>query len=267
MPYPFTSIYFDDPIEPLRAIDVFMPKKVSRNAALFFVHGGGWRAGSRSGYHAIMRAFNAEGFICAGTDYRLSGVTLIDQLTDIRHGYDVFVSELKRMNIAPCIITYGGSAGAHLAALLSFAKPGACGESLSFRGYSPVNAWTPPAATMLSAFTPFFTPWDDIFPGIWASMQDIAGASFADDPARYERFSPIMYVGADTPPVFVSHAQNEHMFPYENLMRFEEKMTSFGKHVEIRTYANTEHGFFYDVTRRQQKEVFHDMLGYIGGLS
>ena len=53
-------------------MDIFIPEKVTRDIALFFVHGGGWKAGSRNDFHNIMREFNAEGYICASTDYRLN---------------------------------------------------------------------------------------------------------------------------------------------------------------------------------------------------
>ncbi|OHD52626.1 MAG: hypothetical protein A2096_10465 [Spirochaetes bacterium GWF1_41_5] len=266
MPYSFTSLYFDSAIIPQRVLDIFRPAKITRPHALYFIHGGGWHSGSRAIYHKIMHAFSKEGFVCAATDYRLTGVTLADQLTDLRHGYDVFTNEIIKINRKPQIIIYGSSAGAHLAALLAFAGPADCGDAVIYENYSPSNIWKPPAAAMLLSFTPFFTPWNDIFPGIWKSMQNIAGASYTEDPEYYKRFSPIEYIGDYTPPVFIAHAENEHMFPYENLLLFKEKMTLLNRYVVIKTYTKAEHGFFYDITRRQQKELFADILDFINTL-
>jgi hypothetical protein len=60
MSFAYESIYFDNPIQAGRVMDVFVPGKVSRDISLFFIHGGGWGAGSRDGFHKIMRGFNAE---------------------------------------------------------------------------------------------------------------------------------------------------------------------------------------------------------------
>ena len=45
MSFSYESIYFDNPIQTGRVMDIFMPEKVTREIALFFVHGGGWAAG------------------------------------------------------------------------------------------------------------------------------------------------------------------------------------------------------------------------------
>ncbi|MBL8991916.1 MAG: alpha/beta hydrolase, partial [Spirochaetia bacterium] len=163
MSFSYQSIYFDEPIQKGRVLDIFTPKKINRDISLFFIHGGGWRAGSRADYHNLMRAFNEEGHVCAATDYRLQGVNLSEQLTDVRRGYDLFLTALRRMGRPERVVVYGGSAGALLAALVSMNGP---------------SGWTTPVGVALSAFTPLFTPWEDIFPGIWSSMQDIAGAPY-----------------------------------------------------------------------------------------
>ena len=48
--------------------------------------------------------------------------------------------------------------------------------------------------------------------------------------------------------------------------RFIEKLTSLGARAEVKVYERVEHGFFYDVTRRQQKEAFADILAFIESL-
>ncbi|HIJ73862.1 MAG TPA: alpha/beta hydrolase fold domain-containing protein [Candidatus Hydrogenedentes bacterium] len=263
MSFEYTSIYLDDPIVEGRALDVFEPGKARRELALFFVHGGGWRGGSRSGSHALMRAFNAEGFVCAATDYRLAGVHILDQLTDVRHGYDAFTGYLARHALPRQVAVFGSSAGAHLAALLALAVPGQCGESLRFHRKELENDWQSPVGAILSCGPVTFEPWEDIFPHIWISMQDIVGVPYADAPEAYRRVSPIEYVGSESPPCFMVCAENEHMFPFDQTMRFVEKMRSFGGIAEHKVYPRTEHGFLYDVVRRQQKEAFSDIIAFL----
>ena len=130
----FTSYFLDTPFVSGRVFDVFEPDSITEEISLFFVHGGGWQAGSRTIYHKLMEAFNNRGYLCAATDYRLKGVSVFDQLQDVREAYDHFVSWLKERGRPLKIAVCGGSAGAHLASLLLCADPGECGDFFGSQG-------------------------------------------------------------------------------------------------------------------------------------
>ena len=135
----FQSYYLDRPLVKGRIFDVFEPEEITKDTAVFFVHGGGWHGGSRSFCHEFMQELNNRGWLAASTDYRLSGVTAFDQLQDIREAYDRFVSLLKRKQRPLKIAVYGESAGSHLASLLLYAEPGECGEKCQLE-----NDWVKP---------------------------------------------------------------------------------------------------------------------------
>jgi acetyl esterase/lipase len=214
-----------------------------------------------------MRAFNRHGFLCASTDYRLSGVTILDQITDVRHGYDLFHTRLKRLGLPPRVFVHGSSAGAHLGALLTLALPGECGEDTCFRATRLENEWVRPVGAALQATPVRFEPWEDIFPHGWTAMQRIVGTPYEQAPEKYRRVSPIEYVSRESSPVFFLEAKNEHMFPLEYTREFVEKMRALGRRAECKVYRRAEHGFFYDVTRRAQKEAFADTLAFIESLT
>lgn len=260
--FEFQSVYFDSPIVPQRVLDIFMPETVTEEISIFFVHGGGWSGGSRTIYHQIMRAFNREGFICASTDYRLmsEGVNVLTQIEDIRHGYLLFLQYLRSIKRPLRVFTHGSSAGAHLTALLSFAGPGDCGEDIS---HLPKMKWIAPVGTALQATPVKFEPWDDIFPAIWSSMQKIVAVPYEGNRHKYEKIAPDSHVTQKTCPTFFMEAENEHMFPLRYIKDIVGKMNSMGVRAEYKIYANAEHGFFYDVTRRQQKEAFNDILSFL----
>jgi len=268
MPFPFASLYFDNPIVPGRALDIFEadPATSKRDTALFFVHGGGWRAGQRQNMHLLMRGFNSRGFVCGATDYRLAGVHVLDQIMDVRHGYRFFLDHLARRGLPQRVCVFGSSAGAHLAALLALAAPGEYGEPLSFREFAPVGPWAPPMGAALQATPVTFEPWPDIFPPIWDSMQGIVGKPYAAAPELYRRVSPIEHLRPGSCPVFFLEAECEHMFPLDLVLGFIEKAHSLGVRAERRVYTRAEHGFFYDLTRRQQKEAFEDMTRFMESL-
>jgi hypothetical protein len=53
------------------------------------------------------------------------------------------------------------------------------------------------------------------------------------------------------------------MFPRRFTIMAMEKLLMFGRICIIRNYKNAEHGFFYDLTRRVQKQAFADILDFI----
>ena len=63
--------------------------------------------------------------------------------------------------------------------------------------------------------------------------------------------------------MFFLNASDEHMFPNRYTEQAAEKLRSFGQTCIVKTYENAEHGFFYDLIRRQQKEAFADILKFI----
>jgi len=266
MIFEYKTIYLDKPIIKDRALDIFVPENVSQDISMIFVHGGGWGGGARAGMHKIMEGFCDKGFICASFDYRLSGIDGFAKLTDIRHAYDYFISFLKEQKRPLKIVTYGSSAGAHLNALMSLASPGQCGEDLEFNGMTLNNEWVRPIGSMFQATPVLFEPWEDIFPPSWDCFQKVAAVSWEEHPEVYKRLAPIEYISAETQPLFFLNASDEHMFPNRYTELAAEKLRSFGQKCILKTYENAEHGFFYDLTRRRQKEAFADVLDFIKNL-
>ncbi len=265
MSYKFETIYFDQPIVTNRSIDIFMPHEVTSDVAIFFVHGGGWIGGTKTCFHKIMQGFNQTGFICGSVDYRLGGenTKITDQITDIRHGYDIFIDVLKQHNRPVKIFVIGSSAGAHLGGLLSLATPGECGEDAEFNGFVRQYEWVKPIGCALQAAPILFEPWEDIFPASWNCIQKIAGKPYENNELYYRKFALNSYLNENSCPVFHLAAANEHMFPTEHAEAFILKLNQLGGRGKFKIYANTEHGFFYDLTRRQQQEAFQDIIDFI----
>ena len=146
MKYQFVTHFLDYPIQNGRVYDIFIPENIQHDTAIFMIHGGGWTGGSRTGFYTpIMETLAEKGYIVATTDYRLN-VSAIEQLKDCREAYAHFVEVLKEMGRPLKIATYGSSAGAHLASLLSVAAPGVCGED-----FKPAAEWIAPECTILQS--------------------------------------------------------------------------------------------------------------------
>lgn len=257
----FCSVYLDEPMIAGRGVDFFFPAEITRKIALFFVHGGGWGAGSRTIFHRLITEYNKYGFACACSDYRLSGVTAAEQVSDLRCAYSLFVKKLRERNCPAEIMVVGSSAGAHLAALLTLAAPGECGDAIAFDG-----EWIAPRGAALQATPVTFEPWTDIFPAIWSSMQRIAGTPYEPGSEVYRRLSPVTYLNEKNPPLFFLEAENEHMFPGTMTLDFARKHNALGIPSKWKEYPRTEHGFFYDLTRWQQREAFEDIRQFAESL-
>lgn len=264
----FRSYYLDTPLVSGRVFDVFAPERVTRDTAVFFVHGGGWSSGSRVTYHLLMQELNSRGFLCASTDYRLAssvryaggaGVTAVTQLGDIREAYSAFASQLEAAGRPVKIAVFGSSSGAHLAALLALAPPGACGETL------PAGLrWVKPVKAILQATPISMEPWEDIFPQIWEGMQHAAcGWRYEDNPEIFRKLSPETYLAPDNPPCFFIEAGNEHMFPPEATLRFVAEQRKLGVKSAWKKYPMAEHGFLYAVRYPVQKRAFADMVRFL----
>lgn len=256
MAYQIITHYIDRPIQIGRVYDIFLPENIQHETAIFLIHGGGWTGGTRIGYHTpIMETLAEKGYIVATTDYRLT-VSAMEQLKDCREAYMHFVNELRKLNRPVKIAVYGSSAGAHLASLLSVAKPGASGEDFS-------GEWVAPECAMLQSCPMSFEPWDEIFPHIWTSMQHAARVPYDKDPEVYKKLSLDHHINAEMPRIFFMEAEWEHMFWPPQKISLAKKIASLKVPVKVKIYKNMEHGFIFNFDREHQREAFADMIKYI----
>ena len=258
MSFQLQSFYLDNPINTGRVYDVFMPDEIQHETAIFLIHGGAWRAGSRTGYHSpIMETFANQGYIVASTDYRLTA-TAAEQLQDCREAYMHFVNQLRKLNRPFKVAVQGSSAGAHLASLLSVALPGEAGDQCPAE-----MGWLPPECVILQACPKSFTPWDEIFPHVWAAMQDAAGVPFEKDPEVYRKLSFDQYVRPGMPRIFFMEAEFEHMFWTRMNIEFAKEIAAKQNRVLVKIYQNMEHGFLFNFDRAHQREAFADFIKFI----
>lgn len=259
MRHVFKSYYLDCPLVKGRIFDVFEPEEITKDVAVFWIHGGGWRGGGRD-FHEIMQELSDRGYIVASTDYRLYAKDAFEQLKDVREAYDRFVTILKEMGRPLKIAVHGASAGAHLASLLLCAAPGECGELLELE-----NEWVKPCMGLLQA-TPYdFIPWDNMLDNLRSAMASIAGAPYSEDPERYERLSLKNYIREDNPPLFFMEAGLEHGFSPELTLKIAKKHREMGIKSQWKIFPDAEHGFFHKLHRPVQKMALEDFCKFLDG--
>lgn len=258
---PFQSCYFDDEPREGRAVDFFHAAEPVQPIALFFVHGGGWCAGSRSVFHTIIHAYRQLGFDCASTDYRLAGVNVEQQVADARIGLDLFLQSLAARGRKHRVVLLGSSAGAHLGLLAGLTPPGEYGEP-------DLPLTTPPeiAGVVVQAAPFTFELWEDILPHSKRALERAVGVSHDGNEELFRKASPNHYIRENMPPIFALHADIEDMFPIEFANDFARRARALGNVVIEKTYSRTEHGFFYSLERWQQREAFQDIVDFVKSL-
>ena len=125
-------------------LDLYLPKGARDFPTLFFIHGGGWTGGSRSGFARIGRTFAKNGVAFVSVGYRLSPkVKHPAHIEDVAKGFAWTVANIGKYGGNPgAIFVSGHSAGGHLAALLATDDDYLKAEKLSLgniKGAIPVS--------------------------------------------------------------------------------------------------------------------------------
>jgi acetyl esterase/lipase len=140
-------------VDERQKLDLYLPKGAKDYPILFFIHGGGWTAGSRSGFDRIGRTFAKNGVAFVSTGYRLSPRTGQEaqpgqvkhpgHIQDVAKGFAWTVANIgKYGGNAEQIFVSGHSAGGHLCALLATDEDYLKAEKLSLKnikGAIPVS--------------------------------------------------------------------------------------------------------------------------------
>nr|WP_276515242.1 alpha/beta hydrolase [Actinomadura coerulea] len=198
---------------------------------VLFVHGGGWRRGTRRDFGHEFAGWRPSpferiaeaGFAVASVDYRLSGEARYPaQLHDVRaavawlgghggeHGFD-----------GSRIVAWGESAGAHLAALAALTGPG-IGTVVGWYGVYDLAAMPDP---------------DD--PGSRESR--LLGAPVGDVPDLAAEASPIAHVHAGAPPFQLWHGTADRFVPMAQSERMAAALDAAGVPVELRRVEGADH--------------------------
>jgi acetyl esterase/lipase len=177
---------------PAQSLDYIAPTLTGagqRAPLVIFVHGGGWRMGTKGNGTGKWKEshYPAEGYGFATIDYRLvPGATVEDQAADVAHALKALLDRADALGIDRTrVVLMGHSAGAHLVALVGTDERYLRGAGLSFADLAGVIAIDGAAYDVPA----------QVRDGP-AIMQRIYGQAFGTDPARQRALSPTLQAGA-----------------------------------------------------------------------
>jgi acetyl esterase/lipase len=240
-------------------ITLHRPTGPGPHPLLVYVHGGGWRAGDRHWGGATSHA--RMGLTVASVEYRLSGTAtypaavrdVVAAVTWLR------TRAASTAGIDPDrVVLVGGSAGAHLVALV--------GTAPDVDAFQPLGLDSTHADD-IDGVIPISGVYD-LRPD-WAATDPAAVAFFGctghECPARYAEASPVVHVDGDDPPTLVFHGTDDERIPYRTATAYRDALDAAGVPVTLLTAEGGGHGNIFsgpwaDRMRRAKQDFLERRL-------
>jgi len=219
--------------------------------AVVFLHGGGWRAGSRrlagpafagAGPNPFEQVAQA-GIAVASADYRLSGEARWPaQLHDVKAAVRWLRARAGELGLdGERIAAWGESAGGHLAALLGLtagdpALEGSLGVTGPSSRVAAVVAWYAPSDLLAMAADTGGQPGD---PG--TREAGLLGAPPSEVPDLAAQASPLVHVSPAAPPFLLLHGAADRAVPCAQSQRLRDALAEAGAGVELALYPAAGH--------------------------
>ncbi|MGD9855678.1 MAG: alpha/beta hydrolase fold domain-containing protein, partial [Planctomycetaceae bacterium] len=211
---------------------------------MVFIHGGGWRAGSKNRIPAFLQDGLQEGaFSVVSVEYRFTDVAPHPaQVNDCLRSIQFVREHAADWNIDPQRIgVTGGSAGGHLTLYVALHDDAARADSAD-----PVERQSSRVACAVSFAGP--TDWslldtiDHKHPAYRQLLGYEPGTPAADmDAAAKKDVSPISFASEDDPPVMQVHGDLDDVVPLEHAQHLHARLQSVGVPSELVIIEDAKH--------------------------
>ena len=214
-----------------QCVDVYLTKSDKPTPAMIYIHGGGWRAGSKKNIPAWLRKFVADGQLSVvSVEYRFTDVAPHPaQVNDCLRAIQFVRQNAEKWNIdAKRLGVTGGSAGGHLSAYVALHDDAADGKSddpirhHSSRVACAVSFAGPTDWTLLSTI-------DHRHPAYRQLIGHEPGTAATDLSAEMIKdVSPISFASKDDPPIMQVHGDKDVIVPVEHARNLHKQLEKIG---------------------------------------
>lgn len=225
-------------------LDLYLPKDAKGEPLVVWIHGGGWRQGSKSGVPILYLV--DHGYAVASVEYRFSQVAIFPaQIHDckaairfLRAGADKYGYDAKRIGVA------GGSAGGHLVAMLGTTADvkeveGDVGGNLdqSSRVQAVVDLYGP------TDFINFLQETGDPTKArASVSLNQLFGGPPDEHADLAKLASPLLFVSPDDAPTLILHGEKDPIVPLKQSTDFDAALRKAGVPCELVVVPGAGHG-------------------------
>ncbi len=238
-------------------MDIYMPPSGKQEQApvLYYVHGGGWAAGSKDkGGLPLMRPVFEQvaekGFVCVSIDYRLckknSGVVMRDCVVDAVDGLRFLKKNAELYGIDPeRVVVWGDSAGGQLAQMLTLADPKNFSGDASLSGFDvfPMAGISWYGPTDFTDVNLFITDLSDKDPDRFGFRITGKEGGFAKFPEAYKEMSPVNWIKKGSPPLLLLQGDTDATIPCAHALHLKKKADHIGADVEMVIVKNAGHNW------------------------
>jgi acetyl esterase/lipase len=232
------DLAYADPADPRQKVDIYAPEGAKNRPVIFWIHGGGWQGGDRTGIQIKPQAFVDKGFVFVSTGYRLlTNVDMVTIFRDIAKSVHWVHDHVAEYGGDPNrILVMGHSAGAQLAALICIDDRYLKAEGLSlaiFKGCVPVDGDTYDLPAIIETVETRLRVHGLPMPKFGHRLK------FGNDPAKHLDYSAVTHVAKDKgiPPFLILHVA-DHPDTTAQAERLEAVLKSAG--VPVRRFAARE---------------------------
>lgn len=193
-------------------LDLYLPENVEKPPLVVWIHGGGWRAGSRKA--VLLKEVVTHGYAMASISYRFTDKAIFPaQIHDCKGAIRWLRANAEEYGYnADTIIVAGSSAGGHLALLLGVSADvkeleGMVGGNLeqSSRVQGIIDYYGPSDFALRGKTQP-----ERAYTTKSGSFALLGGLKHGEViPELQKQASPAQYVSADDPPLLVFHGTND----------------------------------------------------------
>jgi len=226
-------------------LDIYQPQASSAHPrpCVVWIHGGGWRGGTKSGGAGRLSALVASGdYVGVSIDYRLIDAAIWPaQIYDCKAAIRFIRANSTRLGIDPDKIgVWGASAGGHLASLL-----GTSGDMKELEGGIGVTGVSSRVACVID----FCGPSDFLLPGIGAPrVGDQVNIALFGGPLKEKediarQASPVTHVTAGDPPFLIMHGTQDNTVNIRQAERLFEAQKQIGASSIFVRIEGGGHGF------------------------
>jgi acetyl esterase/lipase len=220
-------------------LDLYMPEKADGPLPLIvWIHGGGWRKGSKDGNVLPLR-MTRQGYAVASINYRLSGEAIFPaQIEDCKAAIRWLRANAKKYNLDPDRFgAWGSSAGGHLVALL-----GTSGDVPEFDKGDHLKV-----SSRVQAVCDYFGPTDFLLMGGSHDNADspeslLVGGPIQKNKEKAAKANPITYVTKDDPPFLIVHGDKDPAVPVTQSELLHEALKKAGVESKLHIIKGGGHG-------------------------
>lgn len=240
---------------PAQRLDAYWPESGAGHPVFVFVHGGSWYSGNKELYAPMAQRLITDGIAVVIPGYSLHPhATYRRQARDVAAAVAWTLENVDRFGGDPRRVVLGGhSAGAHLAALVTFD-----GQYLGELGHSPSEIR---GLIGMSGVYDF---------GIQLAFERLRGGSgqlliaVAEGQANFAQASPIRFVHPGAPPVLLIHGEKDETVPLRMATEFQAALQSGGALSRLLIYPKTGHsGLLLDAVGQSRPRLLADIARFV----